>query len=178
MECWWNFCHLWGLDLSSENQKDRRRIRGCVGTWYYWPSVCVSVCGSIHVSETLFVVDPITHWTVWLWPSIMVSTVSWDDEVAHKTCCFDLDIFLIFLQGHENLEYFVHYIMNGGHFVDPIAHWTVSLWPSIMVSTVSRDDEVAHKTRCFDLYPFLTILQDPKNLLIFPYCTMVSLWTP
>ena len=52
----------------------------------------------------------------------MVSTVSWDDEVVHKTCCFDRDLILIFLQGHENLELFAHCTMNGGHFVDTITH--------------------------------------------------------
>ena len=52
----------------------------------------------------------------------MVSTVSWDDEVVHKTCCFDHDILLTFLQGHENLDFFAHCTMNGGHFVYTITH--------------------------------------------------------
>ena len=35
----------------------------------------------------------------------MVSTVSWDFEVVHKTCYFDIDIFLTYLQGHTNLDF-------------------------------------------------------------------------
>ena len=72
-------------------------------------------------------VGTIAHWTVWHWPSIMVSTVTFDDEVMHKICCFDLD------------RFFAHCTMNGGHFVDAITHWTIRHWPSIMVSTVSKD---------------------------------------
>ena len=107
------------------------------------PTVCLYMCPK-HFLWT------ITHLTVWLWPSIMVSTVSWDDEVAHKTCCVDLHLFLTFLQGYENLI-LAHCTMNGGHFVGPMTHWTAWLWPSIMVSTVSWDDDVVHKTCCFDL---------------------------
>ena len=39
----------------------------------------------------------------------MVAIVSWEDEVVHKTCCFDLDL----QTGHENLEYFAQCTMNG-----------------------------------------------------------------
>ena len=120
-------------------------------------SVCLHVCLSVRPKN--FLVEPIVHWTMWVWPSIMVSTVSWDDEVAHKTRWFDLDLFLIFSLSHENWEFCAHCTMNRGHFVDTITHWTVSVLPSIMVSTVSWDDEVAHETRCFDLDLFLTFSQ-------------------
>ena len=43
-------------------------------------------------------------------------------EVVHKTCCFDLYLFLTFLQGHKNFEFFARCTMNGGHFVDTITH--------------------------------------------------------
>ena len=51
----------------------------------------------------------------------IVSTVLWDDEVVHKACCFDL--FVTFLQGHDNLDFFAHCTMNVGHFVDPMTPW-------------------------------------------------------
>ena len=68
----------------------------------------------------------------------MVSTVTLDDEVVHNTCCFDLDIFLSFVQGYESLNILPRYTINRGHFVDTIiAPWTIWYWLSIMVSTVS-----------------------------------------
>ena len=58
-------------------------------------------------------VDTITHWTVWLWPSIMVS-VSWNDEVVHKTYCFDLDLSLMLVKVTNNLDYFPFFRMDAG----------------------------------------------------------------
>ena len=49
-------------------------------------------------------VDTITHWTVWHWPSIKVSTVSNDDVVVHKTYCFDLDLSLMLWKVINNLD--------------------------------------------------------------------------
>ena len=40
----------------------------------------------------------------------------------HKTCCFDLELFLTFLQGHENLHSVANCTMSGGQFVDTITH--------------------------------------------------------
>ena len=77
----------------------------------------------------------------------MVSTVSWDDEVAHKTCCFDLHLFA----RSRKLRIFLTLYHERGSLCGPITHWTAWLWPSIMISTVSWDDEVVHKTCCFDL---------------------------
>ena len=131
-------------------------------------TIHLSACPSVCASETLFC-GPITHWTVWLWSSIIVSTVSWDDEVVHKTCCFDLDNFLTFFQSHKKLGIFPHCTMKGGHFVDTIAHWTVWLWPSIMVSTASNDDVVVHKTYCFDLDLSLILYKVTNNLDYFPF---------
>ena len=77
----------------------------------------------------------ITNWTVWLWPSIMVSTVSWDDEVVHNTCCFYLYILLTFLQGHKNLEYsFNHLTLTFDHgFNSYLGCWScvqgLLFWP-------------------------------------------------
>ena len=71
-----------------------------------------------------------------------------------KSCTRPDVLTLTFFQGHENLEFVTNYTMNGDHFVDSIAHWTIWHWPSIMVSTVSYDDEVVHKTCCFDLNLF------------------------
>ena len=129
-----------------------RTICVCVRT-------CVCTCVHLCVCPKHFFVDPITHWTVWLGPSIMVSTVSWNDEVVHKTCWFDLDRF-----ARSPKLFFAHCTMNGGHFVDTITHWTIWIWLSIMVSTVSWDDEVVHNTCCFDLDLFLTFLQGHENL--------------
>ena len=47
------------------------------------------------------------------WPLIMVSTLSWDDEVVHKTYYFDLDLSLTFLQGHKNIEFSILYYVGG-----------------------------------------------------------------
>ena len=128
--------------------------------------------------------DFVYHITVWLWPSIMISMVSWDDKVVQKTCWFDLDFFYLFTRSqklrflfwpwpfrkvHENLVFCAHCTMNGGHFVDPIAHWTVWLWPSIMISIVSWDDEVVHKTCWFDLDLSLILLKVTNNLDSFPF---------
>ena len=100
-------------------------------------------------------VDPIAHLTIWVWPSIMVSPVSWDEEVVHKTCCFDFDIFLTFLQGYNKLRFVC----------------TVWLWPSIMVSKDSWDDEVVDKTCCCDLvWPFHDLFARSHKLIMF--CTL------
>ena len=100
-------------------------------------------------------VDPIIHWTIWLWHSIMVSTVSWVMKLCTRPVVLTLTFSWPFCKVTKNLEFFAHCTMNGGHFVDPIIHWTIWLWHSIMVSTVSWDDEVVHKTCCFDLDLFL-----------------------
>ena len=57
------------------------------------------------------------------------------DEVVHKTCCFDLDLFLTILQGHNKFKMFPYCTMNGGHFVDTIPPLTFIFFPVGFVHT-------------------------------------------
>ena len=77
----------------------------------------------------------------------------------------------------KNLE-FSHIVacMNGSNFVDTIAHWTVWHWPSIMVSTVSKDDVVVHKTYCFDLDHFLMVWKVTNNFDSFHFVQWMLYW--
>ena len=54
------------------------------------------------------------------WPSIMVSTVSNDDVVIHKTYCFDLDLSLMLRKVTNNLDSFFLFTrdarLNAGGF--------------------------------------------------------------
>ena len=68
---------------------------------------------------------------------------------------------------HKNHIICPYCTMNRGHFVDTIAHWTVWHWPSIMVSTVSNDDVLVHKTNCFDLDLSLKLWKVTNNLDYF-----------
>ena len=106
------------------------------------------------------------YWIVWHWPAIMISTISQVDEVVHKTCCFDLDLFT------KKLLIFPHCTMNGSHFVDTITHSTIWHWPSIMSSTVSYDDEWWSCAQ--DLELALTFLQGHKKHIICPHCTITG----
>ena len=44
----------------------------------------------------MYFVHNMIYSTIWHWLSIMVSTVSKDDVVVHKTYCFDFDLSLTF----------------------------------------------------------------------------------
>ena len=50
------------------------------------------------------------------------------DTCIHKTCCFDL--FLTFLQGHENFRIFPHCTIDRGSLCEHQNSWTVWDWPS------------------------------------------------
>ena len=78
----------------------------------------------------------------------------------HKTCCFDLDIFLTFLQGHKNLRFFHTYHERGslcGH-INSLNRLTLTFNHGFTVS----NDDVVHKT----------CLKGHKQLRFFPLCTM------
>ena len=64
---------------------------------FYWPLCKVTKIYIFWhiVPWMVHFVDTITHWTIWHWSLIMVSTVSNYDVVVHKTYCFDLDLSLI-----------------------------------------------------------------------------------
>ena len=90
----------------------------------------------------------------------MVSTVSWADEVVHKTCCFDLGSFLDRFTRSQKLRIFRTLYHDRGHFC---GHHNSLNFDLQMVSTVSWDDEV-HKIYCFDIDLFLTFLKGHKKL--------------
>ena len=70
-------------------------------------------------------------------------------------------------QRDVKLQQTKHCTMNGGHFVDPITHWTIWLWPLIMISTVSWHDVVVHNTYCFDLDLSSMLLKVTNNFPLF-----------
>ena len=77
----------------------------CAQDLLFWPWIFLDLFHKnlyllLHIVPWIGVtfVDPITHWIVWHWPSIMVSTVNNGVVFVHKTYCFNLDLSLMLLQ--------------------------------------------------------------------------------
>ena len=106
----WTVCHLLTFDHHGFNIY--LGWWSCAQDLLFWPLYFVYLFSKTYNLYTFYherghFVDVITHWTLWHCPSVKVSTVCSDDEVVHKTYCFDLDLLRPFFSRSQNIFHIV-----------------------------------------------------------------------